>query len=77
MRLVAARRHAPFTDIADLTRRAELSSRDIAALASADALAALSHNRRDAPWQALGLQRRSTFFVAPPPTGLATLAPAT
>lgn len=63
MRLVAARRHAPFTDIADLTRRAELSSRDIAALASADALAALSHNRRDAHWQALGLQRRSTLFA--------------
>lgn len=43
----------PFTDINDLTGRAELPRGVIATLADADALASISHDRRAAVWQSL------------------------
>ncbi|MBU2289444.1 MAG: error-prone DNA polymerase, partial [Gammaproteobacteria bacterium] len=57
-RLLAARTQAPFTSTEDLALRAELDARDMAALAAADALAALSGHRRQQVWEATA-QRRS------------------
>ena len=71
--LVAARAQAPFIDIADLQRRAELSQQEIEALAFADALHTLIGHRRDALWQSLGLERDTKLFTAPADTDAATL----
>jgi error-prone DNA polymerase len=57
VRLAEARARAPFADLTDLVRRAELTRRDINALAAADALAALAGNRRQTRWQALAMER--------------------
>ena len=51
-RLIAAREQAPFASTEDLAMRAQLDSRDMAALAGADALAALSGHRRQQVWDA-------------------------
>ncbi|MCC6714922.1 MAG: error-prone DNA polymerase, partial [Gammaproteobacteria bacterium] len=56
-RLAAARARSPFADLTDLARRAELSRRDVNALAAADALATLAGNRRQTRWQALAAER--------------------
>ncbi len=76
-RLVAARAHAAFIDIADLQRRAGLSHSEIKALASADAFHTLIGHRRDALWEALGLERDTKLFTAPADTDVATLIPPT
>ena len=55
-RVVAARLIAPFTSTEDLASRAELGARDLNALASADALMALSGHRRQQVWDASALQ---------------------
>jgi len=55
-RIERARQHSPFTDIADLARRAELSRSDLKTLATADALASLSSHRYQASWQALSIE---------------------
>ena len=64
-RLMAARDDAPFSDLADLKRRAQLDEGDIAALAAADAFATLAGHRREALWAALGTTRDAALFHAP------------
>ena len=54
-RVLTARLEAPFASVADLARRARLQRGDVAQLADADALAALTGHRRQALWSALGL----------------------
>ena len=54
-RIVAAREQGAFADVPDLARRARLQRGQIASLADADALAALTGHRRKALWTALGL----------------------
>jgi error-prone DNA polymerase len=51
-RLLKAREQAPFTSTEDLALRAELDSKDMAALAAADALMSLSGHRRQQVWDA-------------------------
>ncbi|RZL66118.1 MAG: DNA polymerase III subunit alpha [Variovorax sp.] len=51
-RLVEARAQAPFTSTEDLALRAQLDGKDMAALAGADALMALSGHRRQQVWDA-------------------------
>ena len=76
-RIVSARNQSPFTDIADLQRRAELTQQDIEALAAADAFHTLIGHRRDALWDALGLNRDSRLFTAPIDPGIPSLIPPT
>ena len=76
-RIVTARIDAPFQDIADLKRRADLTAQDVAALASADALATLIGHRREALWSALGVERDTSLFHAPADVIAATLQPPT
>jgi error-prone DNA polymerase len=64
-RIVKARSHNAFIDIADLKRRASLDEGDIKALAAADAFASLTGNRRHALWAALGTGRDAAMFMAP------------
>jgi len=54
-RIEEARAGAPFADVSDLARRAELERRDLDALAAADALSSLAGHRRQALWQTLGV----------------------
>ena len=49
-RITAARRHAPFANVNDLARRAQLARRDLDTLAAAGALASLAGHRREAAW---------------------------
>jgi error-prone DNA polymerase len=56
-RIVDARRKRPFSDIDDLSARAQLSRRAVRALAAAGALNALSAHRHEAHWRALGVER--------------------
>src|SRR5690606_36634904 len=51
-RIVAARRNAPFTDLADLARRADLDRASLEDLATAGACESLGINRREALWDA-------------------------
>jgi error-prone DNA polymerase len=55
-RVVVARAHAPFRDIEDLCRRADLDERARAALAEADALRGLSGHRHRARWAMAGVE---------------------
>jgi len=69
-RILAARAAADFTGVADLARRAQLTRAELARLASADALAALTGHRRQALWSALGLDAqgpRQAPLAAEPP----------
>ncbi len=61
-RLLKARAVAPFTSTEDLALRADLDGRDMAALAGADALMALSGHRRQQVWDATA-QRRTTALL--------------
>ncbi len=72
-RIVATRAEAIFIDIADLQRRAQLSQQEIEALASADAFHSLIGHRRNALWEALGLERDTKLFTAPTDKSMATL----
>jgi error-prone DNA polymerase len=71
-RLVAARRDAPLTSVADLAHRARLDRRDLARLADAGALAALAGHRHAAVWDVAGIDRLppllagGTFAESPP-----------
>jgi error-prone DNA polymerase len=51
-RIVDARRAKPFTTVEDLTLRAGLDTRDLKALAAADALLSLAGHRRQQVWEA-------------------------
>ncbi|QBE67380.1 error-prone DNA polymerase [Pseudoduganella lutea] len=53
-RIEEARLVLPFNDVQDLALRASLTQRDLTLLASADALATLTGNRREAMWIAAG-----------------------
>jgi error-prone DNA polymerase len=53
-RIEVARAIRPFEDVADLARRAALERVDLQALASGNALVALSGHRRQALWEAAG-----------------------
>ncbi len=55
--LVAARRHAPFTDATDLVRRTGMDRRQQALLADAGALRGLSGHRHRARWALAGIER--------------------
>jgi error-prone DNA polymerase len=56
-RIVQARTQAPFNDVDDLARRADLDQSDMRALASGDALMSLSGHRRQQVWEASALHR--------------------
>jgi error-prone DNA polymerase len=55
-RLVAARRASAFESVDDLARRARLDRGDLAALARADAFAALAGHRHRAGWAVAGVE---------------------
>ena len=63
--IMAARRDAPFADVADLARRARLDRGAMDALARADALRSLAGGRRRALWEAAGIE--GALPLAPPP----------
>ena len=52
----AARQAAPFRDVPDLARRAQLDRGTMNALANADALRSLTTGRREAMWEAAGIE---------------------
>jgi error-prone DNA polymerase len=56
-RLVEARAGAPFRQISNLRRRAQLDKRDLEALADADALQSLSGHRHQSQWQIMALEQ--------------------
>jgi len=70
-RIVQARAQGRYADVADLARRAQLQRGELACLAAADALAALTGHRRKALWSALGFDvqaaRRAPLAAEPPP----------
>jgi error-prone DNA polymerase len=66
-RIVAARAAAPFDDVDDLARRAELDRGDLKLLAGADALASLAGNRRQQVWEASALLRAPPQLLRPAP----------
>jgi error-prone DNA polymerase len=74
-RIVRSRRVSPYIDIADLTRRAELSRDELKALAAADALQTLAGHRREAYWRAIGVEDDAVAFKAPEETRQASLLP--
>ncbi len=55
-RLVQQRQRAPYRNVSDLRRRAQLDSRDMEALADADALRDLGGHRHQAQWQIMALE---------------------
>ena len=76
-RIVTARNEFAFVNIADLKRRAALDNRDLSALAAADALRTLSGHRRDAFWEAIGIENDTRLFNAPHEAAQASLIPPT
>jgi error-prone DNA polymerase len=65
-RIVIARNEAPLTSIEDLALRAEIDSRELKALAMADALVSLLGPRRQQVWVTSALQRTSPLLHATP-----------
>ena len=65
-RIVTAREEAPFTNTEDLALRAAMDAGDLKALASADALQALSGHRRQQVWDASALKPAPPLFQAVP-----------
>nr|WP_286944725.1 error-prone DNA polymerase [Pseudomonas sp. UBA6718] len=65
-RLMAARQQQPFSDIADLCRRAGLDSRCRALLADAGALQGLAGNRHQARWAVAGVEEQAPLFAGLP-----------
>jgi error-prone DNA polymerase len=63
--LTAARAEAPFTDIADIVRRAGLARQDMNRLAAAGALAGLAGNRHRAHWRVLGVEASLPLLGTP------------
>ncbi len=66
-RLLAARRQAPFRDLADLTTRSALDRKSLRLLAAAGALRAFAGHRRRALWEARALDRSMPLLAALPP----------
>jgi len=65
-RLMTARQQQPFSDIADLCRRAGLDSRCRALLADAGALQGLAGNRHQARWAVAGVEEQAPLFASLP-----------
>ncbi|WPB59432.1 error-prone DNA polymerase [Xylophilus sp. GOD-11R] len=65
-RIVAAREQAPFTSTEDLALRAELDTRDMQALAAADALQSLAGHRRQQMWEASAQKRAPALLRGVP-----------
>ncbi|KAB2901712.1 MAG: DNA polymerase III subunit alpha [Dokdonella sp.] len=63
-RIVAARRHRVFRDVADLVSRARLDARERAWLADADALRTLSGHRHRARWDSAGIEAATPLLAA-------------
>jgi error-prone DNA polymerase len=62
-RIVAARDEAPFADLADLARRAELGQGDLDLLAAGGALRQLAGHRRQAAWAAAAVPLQRDLFA--------------
>jgi error-prone DNA polymerase len=62
VRVCGARAAAAFASVQDLAERAELGSKDLGALASAGALAALASNRHRARWEVAGVTEPTELF---------------
>ena len=76
-RIVAARQRQPFTQLADLAARAGLSRGELDRLATADALAKISGQRRWAAWEAAAVPVQNDLFAGDLGDGVgASLAPA-
>jgi len=65
-RLIKERTQAPFADATDLARRAQLSRRDLQALAAADALKALAGHRHRARWAVAGIEPVTPLLAQAP-----------
>jgi len=65
-RIVEARAQSPFTSTEDMALRAELDAKDMAALAAADALLALSGHRRQQVWDATAQRRAPALLKGVP-----------
>lgn len=63
-RVLAARAERPFTDVADLARRAGLARPALEALAAADALAGLAGHRHAARWAVQAVEEPLPLFAA-------------
>ena len=61
-RVAAARADAPFADLADLARRAQLGQSELDLLAGAGALAQLAGHRRQAAWAAAAVPLQRDLF---------------
>ncbi|MCK9381689.1 MAG: error-prone DNA polymerase [Sulfuritalea sp.] len=66
-RIVAAREAAPFIDLADLAKRADLVRADLDALAAAGALVQLAGHRRQAAWAAAAIPLQRDLFAGVAP----------
>ena len=62
-RIMAARAQAPFANVEDLARRADLDAHSMQCLAGADALSSLAGQRRDAIWAVAGVDTRATSML--------------
>ncbi len=76
-RLVVSRKTRIFTSTEDLARRAGLDRSDLAALASADALASLAGHRREALWETLAIDEATRLELPAMPVQAPLLAPPT
>ena len=65
-RIETARRHRPFSDVADLGERAQLDARAQAQLADAGALHGLAGDRHRARWAVAGVQKQLGLFAGLP-----------
>ncbi|HUH88024.1 MAG TPA: error-prone DNA polymerase [Pusillimonas sp.] len=65
LRIEAARAQGPFCDLHDLAQRAGLDRSDLDRLAAADALRAISGNRRQARWSAASPPLKGLLHSAP------------
>ncbi|WP_340540641.1 error-prone DNA polymerase [Nocardioides sp. GXZ039] len=72
-RIVAARDEAPFGDVTDLSRRADLSSSQLEALATAGAFECFGLDRRQALWAAGFAERRDQIAGTTPAPAAPTL----
>jgi error-prone DNA polymerase len=61
-RIAAANQESVFTSIEDAANRARLDARALQALASAEAFRSISSHRRDAHWQALGIEQGTVLM---------------
>ncbi len=64
-RIVAARAEKVFVNVPDLAQRAQLAQRELAALATADALATLAGHRFQARWVTAGVESTLPLFSTP------------